>query len=240
MAHFYGAIQGQAGEATRMGSKDSGIDAYVQSYYSRVAVSLMHRRGEDDNDIAHITIEGGPSTSYGRRTLSFNPNAVAEALDTRDPRIMRIWARIEAEFGKLDVEAPKAIARVEKARKKEQRRQERERKEHDHFQGELRAGLSKEERRNLCMVLAISPDVNSESNVEMALSQHELYAMSDKSIIVMAKPKTAWRSYAFDVTAGQWVLHDDAAELGLDDEALRGFGYRVDDKFTDRMVEAMS
>lgn len=40
MAALYGSIQGNRGEATRMGSKSSGIRSYVQTWDARVTVQL--------------------------------------------------------------------------------------------------------------------------------------------------------------------------------------------------------
>ena len=48
---------------------------------------------------------------------TFNPDVVAEALDTGDERVKRIWERIENEFDRLNSEAPKAINRAKKRSK---------------------------------------------------------------------------------------------------------------------------
>ena len=39
MATFYGGISGNRGDATRQGSKDSGMQVYAQSYDSRITVN---------------------------------------------------------------------------------------------------------------------------------------------------------------------------------------------------------
>jgi hypothetical protein len=66
MAHFYGSIQGNRGEATRMGSKDSGIHGYVQGHGSRIT-SMMNC--DHDRDVASIVIEPGYSNYVGKRTV---------------------------------------------------------------------------------------------------------------------------------------------------------------------------
>ena len=49
MAHFYADIKGCRGEASRLGSKASGIIAHVASWAGSVRVSISHdeKTGED-------------------------------------------------------------------------------------------------------------------------------------------------------------------------------------------------
>ena len=47
MAHFYGFIEGQAGSATRMGSKRSGYRAWAQNSTSRVAVDFQYAESRE-------------------------------------------------------------------------------------------------------------------------------------------------------------------------------------------------
>lgn len=47
MSHFYGTIQGQAGEATRRGSKNSGLVTRAASYAGCIEVNLIHEEGVD-------------------------------------------------------------------------------------------------------------------------------------------------------------------------------------------------
>ena len=42
MAHFIGSVQGQRGEASRLGGKKSGLTAYAASWQGGVRVSLYH------------------------------------------------------------------------------------------------------------------------------------------------------------------------------------------------------
>lgn len=47
MAHFYGRMQGQRGEATRCGSKLSGITTTAASWNGAVRVELYEHNGVD-------------------------------------------------------------------------------------------------------------------------------------------------------------------------------------------------
>lgn len=116
MATFYGGAWGNRGEATRMGSKDSGMRVYAQSYDSRISVNYDMRGDEDV--IAHVTLGGGWTTYHRDHTLTFNPDLLAEALDCGDDRMNCMWGRVEALFKRMGDEAPKAIKRAERKRKK--------------------------------------------------------------------------------------------------------------------------
>lgn len=47
MAHFYGTLQGNRGEGTRAGSKDSGLTATAASWQGAVEVRLYEKDGTD-------------------------------------------------------------------------------------------------------------------------------------------------------------------------------------------------
>ena len=47
MAHFYANIQGNRGEATRMGSKDSGIRGHIRGWDIGGSVWCRHYNGKD-------------------------------------------------------------------------------------------------------------------------------------------------------------------------------------------------
>jgi hypothetical protein len=47
MAQFYGEIQGNRGEATRMGTKESGFTAHIRGWDVGCKVILQHSDGED-------------------------------------------------------------------------------------------------------------------------------------------------------------------------------------------------
>ena len=64
MAHFYADIQGNRGEATRMGSKDSGINGHIRGWGSGARVQCSVDR--DGNDVVDVYATSG-SGSYGQR-----------------------------------------------------------------------------------------------------------------------------------------------------------------------------
>lgn len=47
MAHFYGTIQGARGEASRLGSKASGLSTVAASWNGAVRVYLYEQNGKD-------------------------------------------------------------------------------------------------------------------------------------------------------------------------------------------------
>lgn len=64
MAHFRGIIQGCRGEASRLGSKDSGLDVTCDGWHSGVSVVGNHRKERDVFDI-HATSGSGYGNSQG-------------------------------------------------------------------------------------------------------------------------------------------------------------------------------
>lgn len=66
MAQFRATIQGQRGEASRLGSKASGISAYVNGWNSGVKVIGRHTDGQDVFDVYATSGSGyGPSKFLG-------------------------------------------------------------------------------------------------------------------------------------------------------------------------------
>jgi len=47
MAQFYGSMKGNRGEATRMGTKGSGMMAHIRGWGVGIRVELTHRNGTD-------------------------------------------------------------------------------------------------------------------------------------------------------------------------------------------------
>jgi hypothetical protein len=59
MSHFYGTLQGQRGEATRCGSKASGITTVAASWKGAVEVSVfVDEQGRDCFSVAQRTWRG--------------------------------------------------------------------------------------------------------------------------------------------------------------------------------------
>lgn len=71
MAHFRATVQGSRGEASRLGSKASGIEAYVASWQGAVAVRLSHdpKTGKDTVSVM-LTPHQGVGTV---QTLYYGP-----------------------------------------------------------------------------------------------------------------------------------------------------------------------
>lgn len=47
MAQFYGDVQGNRGQATRMGTKDSGMTAHIRGWRVGARIHLLHIDGVD-------------------------------------------------------------------------------------------------------------------------------------------------------------------------------------------------
>ena len=60
MSHFYGTLTGQAGEATRCGSKGSGVRTIAASWSGAIQVSLWYnaRTGQDEYTVARVPWSG--------------------------------------------------------------------------------------------------------------------------------------------------------------------------------------
>lgn len=92
MSHFYGIVQGNRGEATRGGSRDSGFTATAASWQGSVRVYLYHD-DETGNDMARVSlapwhgrgtdavIYDGPVSGAGR-VLTLNGQRVTTGEDS--------------------------------------------------------------------------------------------------------------------------------------------------------------
>jgi hypothetical protein len=60
MAHFYGSIKGGRGQATRLGTKNSGMTAVVASWEGAVVIDAYHdpKTGKDMVSIAKTPWQG--------------------------------------------------------------------------------------------------------------------------------------------------------------------------------------
>lgn len=63
MAQFYASMQGNRGQATRMGTKNSGLTAHVRGWNIGVRVCLTHRDGEDVVTIYRTNGSNGHSSA---------------------------------------------------------------------------------------------------------------------------------------------------------------------------------
>ena len=58
MSQFYGTLKGQAGKATRRGSKNSGLSAVGASWNGAIEVQLTHSNGKDYFTVYQIKWQG--------------------------------------------------------------------------------------------------------------------------------------------------------------------------------------
>lgn len=212
MSHFYGGISGNRGPATRQGSKDSGYSAYAQGYGSRISVSF-HYNERDDCDSASISISGGWASQARGRGIGFNDiDAVVEALDSGDPKIEKIWQRIQSEFDKLESEARPALDRAAKAREKEERRQRREERELAARIKELRDSITHAERHYyVAIIQGLTEDERMEiyptddkidDDIVRTYGRPEPYRDERGHLIVGQRAGGTWgRLRLYDVTA---------------------------------------
>lgn len=57
MAHFYGSMQGSRGEATRMGTKNSGITAHIRGW--DIGANVDVRTDSNGNDVVTVFLTHG-------------------------------------------------------------------------------------------------------------------------------------------------------------------------------------
>ena len=68
MAHFYSEIQGNRGEATRMGSKDSGIRSHIRGWHVGGSVNCHYNESKDRDEVSIYATKG--SSDGGREHLA--------------------------------------------------------------------------------------------------------------------------------------------------------------------------
>jgi len=90
MSTYYGNLQGNRGEATRQGSRTSGIWAAVRSWNGSVRIDMDTDAARPDDPAVTVTVSKGSSAAYGRRVLAcyVSDLLTAEELEivTRPPR----------------------------------------------------------------------------------------------------------------------------------------------------------
>ena len=75
MSHFYADIQGNKGQASRCGTKESGISGHIRGWNIGVVVSIEYDM-KNDRDIVRVYKTGG-SNHYGESIL------IAELTDSK-------------------------------------------------------------------------------------------------------------------------------------------------------------
>jgi hypothetical protein len=230
MAEFYGGVEGNRGPATRMGSKDSGFTAFAQTHESRITVDYSNHRQRGDSEdrtIAHITIGSGWTSGYRSRGVSFHPDEVVAALDTNDPKIQRIWQRIQDEFKRLDEEAPKAIARVERKRAKAVRDEDKIRKLVHQERVQMIREFSPAMKANAARLLHVNWDSEGfleDGDMLKFESANLRYEGDNTRVLVTAR--LGWGEFTFDLSNAHWVLPESPEELGIQENVNdSGYGY---------------
>jgi hypothetical protein len=68
MAHFYGEIQGNRGEATRMGTKDSGFRGHIRGWHVGGSINCYYNESKDRDEVSIYATKG--SNGYGSEHLA--------------------------------------------------------------------------------------------------------------------------------------------------------------------------
>jgi hypothetical protein len=234
MSHFYAGISGSRGPATRQGTKDSGISCYVQGYGSRISAGMHYNRTEERND-ASIVLGGGYTSDSGQRAIYLpDIDAITHALDSGDPKIMKIWERIQNEFDKLSSESPSAIVRQERKREREAREERKEMERLAAQRKEIIDTLDGAMKLRLHKLLGVEWDVDGDP-VDIAPFGPDYanlrYDADGETVLVEAPLEgltRSWQRFTFDVTHGEWVLPYEASEIGIEDEINHsGYLWRV-------------
>jgi hypothetical protein len=236
MSHFYAGIHGSRGPATRQGTKESGISAYAQGWQSRLAVGFHYNATADQDDGA-IQIGGGPSGSSSTRSIHLpDIDSIVAALDSGDPKIQKIWERIQGEFDKLSDEAHPAVLRTQRRQERAAKAQERERRRMAQQRMEILTGLDGSAKLALHKLAGIEWDANGNpmSTNEFGQDYGNLrYADDGETVLIQAKMpnfKRSWHRFTFDLTHCEWVLIDTPDFFGLDGTIEdSGYGWRVEE-----------
>jgi hypothetical protein len=69
MAHFIGEVQGNRGNASRTGSKKSGMQAHIRGWNLGVKVVCRHNSKTGKDEI-HITQTGGSNGQYAEKHIT--------------------------------------------------------------------------------------------------------------------------------------------------------------------------
>lgn len=70
MSHFYAGIVGNRGEATRTGTKNSGIRGHIRGWNIGGKVQMWHDN-EAGRDVVELQITGGSENPYGKTVAIF-------------------------------------------------------------------------------------------------------------------------------------------------------------------------
>lgn len=118
MAHFYTTASGQAGEATRVGSKRSGVRAYVQTWTGRITVHMEHSANESC-DVGCVILTPGPRGNGTHVDITGNVDvaALVQAAEF-DPETARHLRQARLSVQRANAAALKAIAKRDRLARK--------------------------------------------------------------------------------------------------------------------------
>jgi hypothetical protein len=86
MSHFYGSIEGNGGEATRCGTKTSGIVAKVRSWSGNCFAWLVHN---EFTNLDELAIDIQPEHGASIRLLTVEDyGAMLRAVQHKDPDVL--------------------------------------------------------------------------------------------------------------------------------------------------------
>lgn len=109
MSEFYGRTEGQAAtQATRTGSRSSGIASTVETWTSIVRTGMRPSDYTASGHVSEIQVVG----KYGGHVLSFYMDTDTLCQVTDDYRVRQAMARVRKEVDRLNV----AVADVAKRR----------------------------------------------------------------------------------------------------------------------------
>lgn len=107
MAEFYSEIQGNRGEATRMGTKNSGVRGELSTWTQIITVRQYSSDYTESGHQASINLGG----KYGGSALyvAFDADTVYQQSD--DPQVQEILSKIRDQFDALDLAAKAAATK---------------------------------------------------------------------------------------------------------------------------------
>lgn len=107
MSEFYGRTQGKAGEATRTGSKASGIASTVETWHAVINASMRTSEYTASGYMSEVHYQG----KFGGTALSImlDADSLYEASD--DYRVRQALKRVRRELNRLDDAAQAAVER---------------------------------------------------------------------------------------------------------------------------------
>ena len=234
MTHFYAGIAGSRGPATRAGTKDSGISGYVQGHGSAISAG-MHYNATEEHDDGSVVLTRGHSSKAGSKAIYLpDIDAIVAALDSGDPKVMKIWERIQNQFDKLASEAPAAIARQERAREREAREERKEEERLKAARKEIVTNLDGAMKLRLHKLLGTEFDGDGAPLDMGPLGQDNAnlrYDDDGETVLIEAALdgyQRPWQRFTFDLTSGEWVLPFPANEIGVEDQVNHsGYTWRV-------------